>query len=329
MKTEIKILIILCTVFTGCDLNLEDVEKNCNNLSIEELRKQNTISEECKKSIQDLLPKPQSYLGDKLLKTGIKLSSTYDTVYFSLSDKNGNTEPLDTSKIKIVSWSEGLERDITKNIAWVKGNLNYSLGVVVDYSASMSADDINDAYYILNLFLNIITFLNNSEANHIIFSTSVTEKSQYVSGSKMLKTLLTKDTSYLRESTSLYDAIGFGLESLSIRTRPAKILIVFTDGEENSSKKFNVDKIINLANDNNITIILVGSLFSDIDAFELISNGTKGIYLYNSKIKDLETNLTKAGQILTEFNSFVIDNSLAGDSIVLTYKERSITYKIK
>jgi hypothetical protein len=328
MKTKIISIIASCILLVGCNVNTNEIQTNCGK-SIEDLKKLNTISEECKKAIKDLLPGFQSNLNNNLVKTGISLSSTLDTIYFSTSNINGDPESVDTSSVKINSWKQGVEKDITSDVTWLKQNLKYSLSIVVDYSGSMSVGDIKDAYSILNDFLNIEQFINGCEANHIIFSDSVTEKSKYVSGIEKLRSVLKIDTSYNRSSTSLYDAMGFGLESLSERARPAKILVVFTDGQENSSKKYTVEQIINSANINNITIILIGSLFSDLDAFKNISTKTKGIYLYNKNIADLKDPLVKAGKIMTGSNSFKVAGNLAGDSLVVAYKGQSIGFKIK
>ncbi len=79
--------------------------------------------------------------------------------------------------------------------------------------------------------------------------------------------------------------MGFGFNSLSSRPSPIKLLIVATDGRENASSIYTAkEQIYNLSKLNKVPVIILGSLFADLDFMKETATKTGGVYIYNRTI---------------------------------------------
>ncbi len=95
---------------------------------------------------------------------------------------------------------------------------------------------INYLIPFLDFLFDILTFFNPLFESEIrLFSNCVIRKVDFTSNQSILLDKIERDERIARQSTSLHDAIGEGLNALSTRDGLIKLLVVSTDGLENSS----------------------------------------------------------------------------------------------
>ncbi|MFK5974895.1 MAG: VWA domain-containing protein [Sulfurovum sp.] len=285
---RIKILVLSMAIFIGgCGVTEEDLKGIGNSCNLIELREQNAFPKECLNTIEDLLPSPENNLNSKLLAFG---QDANKRELFVLGASLGSLQ------LEVKSITNGITTTLIKNTDYTIGKLSdltlyplLSISSVLDYSASMSDDDIDDAVTIFSDIYSIFTTpLIESEIR--LFSETVYHKLPFNSEKNVLLSSIKKDDTIERESTALLDAMGQGLEALGSRTAPIKVMIVATDGMENASTTY-TDKnaIYALANRHNIPVIIIGSLFSDLVFMKELASKTNGIFIYNKtilKVKD-------------------------------------------
>ena len=97
--------------------------------------------------------------------------------------------------------------------------------------------------------------------------------------------------------------------ALSNRNSQIKLLIVATDGMENSSTIFtNKTQIFNLAKEKNIPVIILGALFSDLNFMRELASETNGIYIYNKSFLKLKNEINTLIQLLANIQAIEITN---------------------
>lgn len=172
-----------------------------------------------------------------------------------------------------------------------------SILAVIDYSGSISDGDLED------VVSGMTVFLENLEVGYagaiMKFSTDVDLIQDFTETESSLLTAI-EDDSYTREYTSLYDAIYDGVTSLSARTTPLRLMLLFTDGVDNDSER-SLDEAVTYAQDNNIPICVVGVTFADTDTLQSIAEDTGCFYIY----KQFFTSLDDAfGEFADQINNF-------------------------
>lgn len=63
------------------------------------------------------------------------------------------------------------------------------------------------------------------------------------------------------------------------RDRPIRLLVTATDGLENASTTYTKAQLIQTIDSNRIFVLMLGSLFSDVDEMEELA-GENGVYFY-------------------------------------------------
>ena len=94
------------------------------------------------------------------------------------------------------------------------------------------------------------------------------------------------DKSFDRELTALYDGMGNGLDSLTARSRPARVLMVSTDGLENASVAYKKAEIVRTIADDHVFVVMLGALFADVGELKSLA-GPGGAYFYTPLYADL------------------------------------------
>ena len=300
------ILTIILWFSLSCD-SITEFTEDCN---IVELVKQDSISVDCRASIQDLLYPSENNLSDNIVKMGLGKIEGKPLLFFTGSNESGSPLILDSSDVIIIGTQndEKDTLDITdyemKNFKDISGTI-ISLSSIIDYSGSMLNSDIDDAVEIYTDIFGVFNPVFESEIR--LFSDTVYQKIDFTSDYNLLLSKISRDNTIERKSTSLYDAIGGGLSALSNRNGLIKLLLVATDGRENSSETFtSKSQIYNLSKQQNIPVIILGSLFADLDFMRELAEETNGYYIYNKAFLNIKSDVIGLIQILTNIQAIEI-----------------------
>ena len=300
------ILTIILWFSLSCD-SITEFTEDCN---IVELVKQDSISVDCRASIQDLLYPSENNLSDNIVKMGLGEIEGKPLLFFTGSNESGSPLILDSSDVIIIGTQndEKDTLDITdyemKNFKDISGTI-ISLSSIIDYSGSMLNSDIDDAVEIYTDIFGVFNPVFESEIR--LFSDTVYQKIDFTSDYNLLLSKISRDNTIERKSTSLYDAIGGGLSALSNINGLIKLLLVATDGRENSSETFtSKSQIYNLSKQQNIPVIILGSLFADLDFMRELAEETNGYYIYNKAFLNIKSDVIGLIQILTNIQAIEI-----------------------
>ena len=296
--------IIECPSWLPCDL--------INDCNIPELITANTISDECRNIVEEYLPSNNS-LPNILSPIGKGLIDGNPILFIMGSDILGSSIDLTSTEITITSIKDNKLDTLDTNDYNIKTIQNYvgnigtivSLSSIIDYSGSMRSGDIDDAVEIYKDIFTIFNPLFESEIR--LFSNCVIRKVDFISNQNILIDKIERDERIARQSTSLYDAIGEGLNALSTRDGLIKLLVVSTDGLENSSVEYtDKNQIIELAEENKIPIIIFGTLFSDLTFMIEIAEETNGLFIFNSTFKKIKNDALLLYEMLSNIQAIEI-----------------------
>lgn len=163
-----------------------------------------------------------------------------------------------------------------------------TLGLVIDNSGSMSdkRPSVNEA---------ALTLVQSSNPDDQVFVVNFNEDyyldqpSDFTSNISILKQALDRIDS--RGSTALYDAVLASLNHLRLGTRQKKVLVVVTDGEDNSSRHSLQDTVM-AAERSNAVIYTIGLLSEDDRreariakrALQALSDATGGLAFFPKSV---------------------------------------------
>lgn len=160
-----------------------------------------------------------------------------------------------------------------------------ALVTTIDYSGSILDDDLDDVVDGLDVFFENLDV--GYEAAVVKFSTDVDLIQDFTTDSAALLAAV-DDTSYDRDLTSLNDAIYDSVTALSLRDKPLKIVVLFTDGVDNDSEHTQ-DEAVTLAQDNSVAVCVVGVGFADVATLREIAEDTGCFFVYKTLFTDLGT----------------------------------------
>jgi hypothetical protein len=315
MKHLIKhsLFYIVIIIILGCNLDLglgidslSKLDKICGSASLSDISNSNSVSDECKEAITELLGESQSNINSRILALG----RNNEIMYMVISDSNGSPRGLDSIREKIsVSAVHGSDtnaltaNDYTISRAETDTDIFLSFSTVIDYSGSMSGTDIADASRAFSQLYKYLPAFYESEI--LFFSTDVTLIQSFTSDSIMLLDGIKKDDTYKRACTSLLDGIGKSINHLKERNSPAKVSLVFTDGLENCSDKFTEKSIKSFLKEKKIPVILFGTLFADASG---------GIFIYFPIISLLEAKVSEINELIKKIVKLEIINPEYSDA---------------
>ncbi|MDD5308875.1 MAG: hypothetical protein PHU25_16290 [Deltaproteobacteria bacterium] len=293
-KKKIVGLVVCAAIALGwgsCGLDLgavKDVKDACKGQTLEELQKANDLSDECRDALQDLLPQDESNIANAKVAVGSGRVGDSRFLFFIATDENG--APIDLSAAQISVSADGAqvpESSYTVRLATDIDATVVSSACALDYSASMLDGDIGDAIDVYDTLFSIPVGI---EAEYGIFSDTVLEKTPFTSDNAALAAALVRDDSFVRGSTALFDAMGHGLDAVGGRADAlVKLLVVATDGGENASTQFTSESALyDLANENGVHIVVLGSLLSDLDFMKRAAEATDGFYFYSKAFGSLK-----------------------------------------
>lgn len=229
--------------------------------------------------------------------------TTHKAFFFTVDD-SFNTSQWRTEDLQITETaSDGTQQIFTpesvvgfSNYTNDVVNTTFSFGSVLDYSGSMSDED-------LLLLEEGLSFLyqnlpDNFRSEVIKFSSDVETFQSYTDDNNILLSAV-ENQEISRGSTALYDGIYQGLSDTALESNELRFVVTFTDGLENSSS-YSKDEVMSLAQSNDIPLINIGmGGLVDITLLLEISNQTGGFFFYASDNDTLETVFNLINETLT------------------------------
>lgn len=215
----------------------------------------------------------------------------------------------------------------------ISKNKPINLGIVIDHSGSMQIDqsqlfDKNgqplysfDAYSQPVLPKGYSAPIDNAKSAVKTFVSTFNTKKDFISvigfSNIVDKTLpLTQDISQINSlvdsmradfSTALYDAMITSIDEIK-KADGVKVLVVLTDGQDNSSKsKWN--DVVDKANKENIPIYIIGLGDANIDTLTLIAKATKGHFYFTQSSSSLNTVYAEISKQVQAFYNLVYSST--------------------
>lgn len=282
--------------------------EDCETSDLDALQASNDISDECRATLYELLPS-EGRVGGRLLHLGTERDADMARLYVAATDAEGRGRSLSAGELRVVATMEdGSEVALEGiSVAPVESCESPALAMssILDYSASMRQEDIEDA---TTLFRTLYAAVPAGclESDAIFFSATVDRRAGFSSSVEEMRAAMSWDPSYRRASTALFDAMGLGLEGLSEREAPARLLVVATDGRENASGRWGEAELVAAARQNGARIVVLGSLLSDVDAMGDLAAQSGGLFLYRPRLSDLREEVDRLGDALAHLQSVTV-----------------------
>ncbi len=302
--------LLLAVGLVACNLSVDEDDideflEACGGMTLEELMTANSISDECRDALNNLLPNDEDNLAGNLVAAGSGEVGGNRVLLIVGADSSG--EPVDLASADVVVEADGEvvpESGYTIELAADLDGTIVSSACALDYSASMYDGDINDAIEVFDALFSIPVGL---EADYRIFSDEVLLKTDFTADNAALLNALERDNAFERASTALFDAMGDGIFAAGERNGLVKLLVVATDGGENSSQTFtNESQLFEMASENNVHIVVAGSLLSDLAFMKRAASETDGFYFYSKAFGSLKSLVQGLIDALAEMGAIVI-----------------------
>jgi hypothetical protein len=307
----------------------------CGDKTLEELRTQNTISPECKEALRSILPSSNNNVKGALVSLGSGTHGGVKTIFLGGTTPEGaplpTPGPAQITVTAVTASGDSVLDTLRYTVKTMKeiGSARMSISVVSDYSGSMSDKDVADA---AEIYRDLFTVLDTSgarfESSIYRFSDSVTLVSGFTDRADSLKIRVGVDGTYKRASTCLLDAIGTGILALSERSAAVKILVVTTDGFENSSRTHKSQgALYALARQHRVRVFMLGTLVSDLDFLRDMSRQSGGLFAYSGDILKLKDDMLMVDHLLAGALAVELPNLPAGtDSVRVRYGEKTVAF---
>jgi hypothetical protein len=269
--------------------------KVCGDQTLGELEHGESVSDGCKSELTAYLPASSGDFTGRVVVLG---SETRDdgSLRVFVAGTDGAGQPLSAAAFagaRVAVRSGGAFVDsggVSRAIGFA--NLDepaLSLELVNDYSASMSLADLHVVERIEHDLVATLPPIYEGEVT--LFSSEVRVKQAFTAERGTLLSAVECDEHFARKFTALYDGMGNGLASLTSRSRPARVLMVATDGLENASVAYKKSDIVKAIADDGVFVIMLGALFANQGELESLA-GPRGVYFYTPLYSDLGDQLS-------------------------------------
>ncbi|MBT4976140.1 MAG: VWA domain-containing protein [Gemmatimonadetes bacterium] len=284
-----------------------DLLKYCGVNELEGVADLRRISDDCKEALRDLLPDYEDNLAHALVPLGSGIFDDRTVLFFTAAD--GDRNPLtssDETELRVSVLTSTTETVLdTAQFALGKlkdySGLNIALSAVVDYSGSMSDQDLDDAAEIYTDLFNGLELTSRFEANLLFFSDEVHQIVTFTEDATALRQGLRSNIDFERAGTALYDGIGTGLDMLSARDTPIRLLLVASDGFENHSQIYTKkSQLYELARQQRIPLIMLGALLSDVPSLRAMAKESNGLFIYSPYFLELKQDFLRLRDLLME-----------------------------
>lgn len=215
----------------------------------------------------------------------------------------------------------------------ISKNKPIQLGIVIDHSASMLIDmaQLYDAegnpLYTYDwddqtiLPKGYVAPIDNAKSAVKTFVSTFDTQKDFISIIGFSKTVdkvlpLTQDIAQINAlvdtmqadfTTALYDAMIVGIDKIK-KADGVKVLVVLTDGQDNSSKS-RLNDVINKANKESIPIYIIGLGDVNIDTLTLIAKSTKGQFYFTQSSSSLSTVYAEISEQVQAFYNLVYSST--------------------
>jgi hypothetical protein len=327
-----------CSSLAGCSANVGTFDADrvsdagalevCDGQTLADLANAKTISDGCKHALQAYLPRPFDDFDGRVVVLG---RETHDDgsvrLFVAAVDAAGSPLSNDALATATVAPKGGA---VAADVSVAVGVTPFaslpedvlSLELVNDYSASMSVPDLKVVQRIQDDLLNALPPFYEGEVT--LFSSAVRVKQAFTTDHASLLAGVECDQAFDRELTALYDGMGNGLQSLTSRARPARVLMVSTDGLENASVAFKKTDILQRVAQDHVFVVMLGALFADFDELSALA-GPNGVYFYTPLYPDLRARVSKLVNALSHGAAVDIPASMANQGpLVLDIAGQSV-----
>jgi len=273
---------------------------------------------------------PQNTLEGKVLVFGSQVDGSGDLVmYVTGTDLDGT--PLTVAQLQTASLNVDAAAytngDGSLTIAQVAGTEDIlSLSLVTDWSNSTNGE----LQFVSGIYTDLLDNMPTVfEAQVITFSDAAEIQQDWTTDLALLKAGVLKAHS-VRNKTALYDSMGAALEAdpadlteadggLIDRCRPAHMMVVFTDGDDNMSSVYTDTGLASIANLDKAVVIMLGTS----DALPAVLTTLAGDYGAVVQVNDpagLPVEIANFSAALTNMVTFTLDSSvnIAGKTLSVT-----------
>jgi hypothetical protein len=274
----------------------------CDGQTLSQLEGAKTISDNCKLEVQSYLPAPSNDFSGRVMVLGQEERDDGSLrVYVAGTDQSGrplSAAAFGTARVAVQTDGGGLVDSGAAVTVTPFGKLSedvLSLEIVNDYSASMSLGDLETVAGIEHDLIAALPPIYEGEVT--LFSSQVRVKQSFTSDRAALLDAVECDENFDRELTALYDGMGNGLDSLTSRARPARVLVVSTDGRENASVAYKKSDLVNTITNDGVVVIMLGALFADVNELKSLA-GPRGAYFYTPLYADMQSEVNDLSSAL-------------------------------
>lgn len=187
--------------------------------------------------------------------SALKLSTDLVSFNVSVFDRNGKAA-MDLKKEDFKVFENGVEQSLS---FFSTDEAPVSWGLVLDRSGSMQRM-IGDVYQAA------LHVMDEGTDDDEMFVATFNKRVELIAGFTRDRRALQNSVAGLRAdgNTALYDAIAFGLDRMRLGTHQKKVLVVVTDGEDNSSR-VSFKNLVERAKEAGVLIYTIG-MFESMNA---------------------------------------------------------------
>ncbi|HEX3075570.1 MAG TPA: VWA domain-containing protein [Lachnospiraceae bacterium] len=216
--------------------------------------------------------------------------SNYPTVkaYFHVEDYDSGEriENLDASSFTIMESVDGgeyLSREI-RLATILDGNAGVNIDLIADKSDSISDYDLEKIKSVMTEFVQNLNYDEGDKAEVLAFDSIVQQMCSYTNDSKLLVNGINSMST--DGSTAFYDAVYEGINHAALQGG-ARCVIAFTDGDDTASVNHSVYDVIDYANENQVTLYIIGVGDVYEEPLQNMASSTGGNYWYIDDLYDL------------------------------------------
>ena len=276
-----------------------------------------TLLTSCSSSDSSTPPEPQNNLEGRVFVLGAQIDDFGNLALYAVgTDLSGavlTVAELQTASVTVDGVSYNTNDDPELTITAVDdGDKILSLGLLTDFSTSIKYD--------MDIVTDVLTQILDSmplvyEAQVMTFSDELETQLAWTEDLTAIEAAVLADHS-VRNKTALYDSMGIALEGgvdtdgLIERCRPAHILVMFTDGDDNRSSVYNdrdLGTIVN--NDRAVVIILSTTRNVKIDVLTTLA-GDFGAVVQVADPASLVAEVDKWASSLNNMVKITLDSSI-------------------
>jgi hypothetical protein len=259
---------------------------------------------------------PQNNLEGKVFVLGAQVDDFGNLNLYAIgTDLSGavlTVADLQTASVTVDGVSYNTNDDPELTITAVSGGDKIlSLGLLTDYSESTGVE--------VQVVADVLTQMLDSmplvyEAQVMTFSDELETHLAWTEDLTAIKAAVLVDHS-VRDKTALYDSMGvalegdFGTDGLIERCRPAHMLVMFTDGDDNKSSVYSDTGLGTIVNNDRAVVIILSTRNAKIDVLTTLA-GDFGVVVQVADPASLVAAVDKWASSLNNMVKFTLDSSI-------------------